>query len=240
MLTKYDSRRYIIVFFITLAIFLTAAALSNFFSNKKVEQVKKIQDKMSIDILSIETQFQLLQELSCRDVKESTLSSELNDLAEKISYSEENLKNKKEVSEMKRYYSLLQIKDYLLSQKLKEKCKLPVESIFYFYTTAENCTECVKQGLVLTELRESYPDLRIYSFDFSTNLSALDSLKKIFKISDTKLPAIIINDEVYTGFKKLDDLEKLLPESILGAKKQKDIDLQNESNNKNILDSTQN
>lgn len=212
-MTKQDITRYIIVFLITVAIFVTAGSLSKFFNNKKIAEVKRIQDKMSIDILSAETQFQLLQELSCKDVSQSTLSSELNELAEKITYSETNLKNSSDILELKRYYSLLQIKDYLLVQKIKQKCKIKVEPIFYFYTTAENCTECVKQSLVLTELREKYPELRVYAFDFNTDLSALQSLIKIFKISDTKLPAVVVNEEVYTGFKKTEELELLLPAS---------------------------
>lgn len=222
-MNKQDITRYIIVFLITVAIFITAGSLSRFFNNRKIAEVKSIQDKISIDILSSETQFQLLQELSCKDVSQSTLSSELNELAEKITYSETNLKNNSDILELKRYYSLLQIKDYLLVQKIKQKCKIKVEPIFYFYTTAENCTECVKQSLVLTELREKYPELRVYAFDFNTDLSALQSLIKIFKISDTKLPAVVVNEEVYTGFKKTEELELLLPESATTVKIEESI-----------------
>ncbi|MDQ5961637.1 MAG: hypothetical protein QG669_29, partial [Patescibacteria group bacterium] len=63
-----DSKRYIIVFFITLGIFSAAFWVSNFFSDQKTQQIKSIQDQISIDILSSETQFSLLQELSCKDV----------------------------------------------------------------------------------------------------------------------------------------------------------------------------
>jgi hypothetical protein len=218
-MNKQDITRYIIVFFITLAVFITAGALSGFFNGKKLSEVKRIQDKISIDILAAETQFQLLQELSCKDVSQSSLSSELNELAEKITYSEHNIDNKEQVAELKRYYGLLQIKDYLLAQKLREKCKIIVEPIFYFYTTAENCTECVKQSLVLTQLRTKYPELRVYSFDFTSDLAPLDSLIKIFKISDTKLPALVVKDEVYTGYKNEEEIEKLIPEVVLAKKK---------------------
>lgn len=217
---KQDITRYIIVFFITLAVFVTAGALSGFFNGKKLSEVKRIQDKISIDILAAETQFQLLQELSCKDVSQSSLSGELNELAEKITYSENNISDKQQVSELKRYYGLLQIKDYLLAQKLKEKCKIIIEPIFYFYTTAENCTECVKQSIILTKLREKYPELRVYSFDFTSDLAPLHSLIKIFKISDTKLPAMVINDEVYTGVKTEEEIEKLVPEVVEAKKKQ--------------------
>lgn len=209
-----DITRYIVVFVITLALFVTTLGISYFFSNRKIQSIKTIQDQVGIDIMSSETQFQLLQELSCKDVAANTLSDTLNELAEKIAYSEENLKNRDEVTELKRYYSLLEIKDYLLMQKIKAKCGTTVVPVFYFYTTAENCSECIKQSAVLTQIRSNYPELRVYSFDYNLDLSALQSLIKIFKVEDTKLPALVINDKLYTGFQSVEDIEKAVPEIV--------------------------
>lgn len=211
---KEDTMRYIVVFIITLALFLTTLALSSFLSSRKLSNIKSIQESVAIDIMSSETQFQLLQELSCKDVAANTLSDTLNELAEKISYSEQNIRDKSQVTELKRYYSLLQIKDYLLMQKIKAKCGTTVVPIFYFYTTAENCSECIKQSAVLTELRKKYPEVRIYSFDYNLDLTALQSLIKIFKVEDTKLPALVMNEKLYTGFKTTEDIEKAVPEIV--------------------------
>ena len=212
---KNDWSKYIIVFFITIALFAIAAGLSNFFSDKKVENMRTIQDKLAVDILSSETQFSLLSELSCeQDTENDNLSSELNELANKINDSESNLKGNSDVNELKRYYSVLEIKDYILTKKINQKCKGKLVPLLYFYTTANNCTECIKQGYVLTELREKYPGLRVYSFDYSLDLSALKALLKIYKISDTKLPAIVINEHTYTGFKTVEEVEKIEPAII--------------------------
>lgn len=209
-----DIKRYIVVFIITLALFVTTLGLSSFFSNRKLDKIKSIQDQISIDIMSSETQFQLLQELSCKDVAANTLSDTLTEIAEKISYGEQNLNQKGEINELKRYYSLLQIKDYLLIQKVKTKCGSSVIPVFYFYTTAENCSECIKQSAVLTQLRKKYPETRVYSFDYNLELSALQSLIKIFKVEDTKLPAIVINEKLYTGFQSVENFEEALPEMV--------------------------
>ena len=233
-----DIKRYIVVFIITLALFVTTLGISYFFSNRKIQNIKNIQDQVGIDIMSSETQFQLLQELSCKDVAANTLSDTLNELADKIAYSEENLKNNSEqVTELKRYYSLLEIKDYLLMQKIKAKCGTTVVPVFYFYTTAENCSECIKQSAVLTELRKKYPELRVYSFDYNLDLSALQSLIKIFKVEDTKLPALVMNDKLYTGFQQVEDIEKAVPEVVKMREKrlkaeatQKALDAKTESN----------
>lgn len=210
-----DKKKYIITFILTSAIFATAFYASTFFSNKRVETVKQIQDNISIDILSSETQFDLLKEVSCANLDDSILAPEISELGDKLSRAEADRgANDSYIVYLKKYYSLLQIKDYILSKKLTEKCatKKPV-FIIYFYSKTGDCSECAKEGYVLTFLKEKYPDLRVYSFDYDLQMSPIDSMKTIYKIPK-KLPAIVVEDKLYTGYKSLEDLEKLLPKRL--------------------------
>ena len=209
-----DWKKYLIVFLITLGLFLTATYLSNYFSDKKINQLKLIQDKIAIDILSSETQFSLLSELSCKNITDSVLSGELGELGQKLEWGEKNLGNTEEVSYLKKYYSLLQIKDYLLMKKISSRCGVKSAFILYFYTTAENCSECEKESLVLSSLREKYGELRVYSFDYSIDLSAVKALLQIYKIKDTELPALVLGDELLTGFRSIEELELKVKESF--------------------------
>jgi uncharacterized membrane protein len=206
-------RRYILAFLITSAIFITAIFISNTLSTSKLEQVRAIEDKMSIDILSLETQFDLLQELSCEQIGENTvLSSELSGLAEKLSYMEEQRgTTDTEVVSLKRRYSLLQIKDLLLMRKIADKCDIEPIVILYFYSNEGDCDECTRQGYVLTQLGHEHSDLRVYAFDANLDLSALKTLINISNIGTT-LPALVIDGIVYEGFKNFEDMELLLPE----------------------------
>src|SRR3989338_8337606 len=121
---KIDWRKYVFSFLISGAIFVTAILLSSYFSQKKINDIRSIQDKIAIDILSSETQFSLLEESSCKDVGTGSLSTELGELENKLSYTEnERGVNDPEVETLKRYYSLLEIKDYLLMNKISDKCK---------------------------------------------------------------------------------------------------------------------
>src|SRR3989338_5182711 len=183
-----DWKKYLIVLLITISLFLTASYVSNYFGNQKIDQLKSIQDKISIDILSSETQFSLLSELSCKNISDSALSGELGELGSKLEWGQENLGATEEVSYLRKYYSLLQIKDYLLMKKISDRCKVKSAFILYFYTTAENCSKCEREELVLTALREKYPEMRVYSFDYSTDLSAVKAMLQIYKIKDTLLP----------------------------------------------------
>ncbi len=209
-----DWKKYLIVFFITALLFLTASYVSNYFGSKKINELKSIQDKIAIDILSSETQFSLLSELSCKNISDSVFSDELGELGRKLEWGQNNLGATDEVSYLKKYYSLLQIKDYLLAKRISERCKVKSAFILYFYTTAANCSVCEREGLVLTSLRDKYPELRVYSFDYSTDLSAVRAMLQIYKIKDTELPALVIDDEVLTGFHSIEELETMVQKSF--------------------------
>jgi len=205
-------RRYILAFIITSAIFITAILISNKLSEDKLDQVRAIEDKMSIDILSLETQFDLLEELTCEQIGENTvLSSELSSLARKLSYMEEQRgSDDSEVVRLKRRYSLLQIKDLLLMRKVAAKCDIAPTVILYFYSNAGDCRDCTRQGYVLNKLGDDLDTLRVYAFDANLNLSALKTLLNINKVSDT-LPALVVENELHEGFVSLEDMRGLLP-----------------------------
>jgi hypothetical protein len=209
-----DWKKYLIVLLITAGLFATAIYLSNYFGNQKLNQLKNIQDQISIDVLSSETQFSLLSELSCKNISDSVLSDELSNLGNKLQWSQDNLGNTDEVSYLKKYYSLLEIKDYLLTKQISTRCGVKAAFILYFYTTAQNCSLCQQESLVLSTLRTEYPDLRVYSFDYSTDLSAVSSMLQIYKIKDTALPALVIDDNVLTGFHGVDELDSLIQQSF--------------------------
>ncbi len=207
-----DYKKYIFSFLITSIIFGTAIYLSNYFGQKKIEEIRNIQDKISIDILSSETQFSLLEESSCEDVGTGSLSTELSNLEAKLSYTEnERGVDDPEVQTLKKYYSLLEIKDYLLMNKISEKCKKTPLSIIYFYSNSDSCKDCEREGYVLTRLRETYPDLRVYSFDYDMDMSAVKTLISINKVKN-ELPALVIKGKVYYGFKNVEEIEKIIPE----------------------------
>mgnify|MGYP001581468931 CR=1 FL=1 len=207
-----NTKRYIIAFVIAGAIFGTALTVSNMLNNVRIAQVQTIEENIATDILSLETQFELLSELSCKDIREnSVLSQELTDVSKRVSYTEEKLgAENPEVLRLKRQYTLLQIKDLLLMKKVSQKCGLEPVFILYFYSNGKDCPDCERQGYALTAIGESYPKLRIYSFDYHLDLPALKTLITINGLNG-ELPALIINEKPYYGFRSIDDLKKLIP-----------------------------
>ncbi len=212
-----DWKKYTIVLFITLTIFISGLWFSNHLNSKKIAQLKSIESTISLDLLSSEVQYSLLEEQSCKDISNSVLSKELNSLADKISYSESNIGvDNTDVVSLKKYYSLLEIKDYLLMKKITERCGEKSIFVLYFYKN-DNCEECTKQGYVLTTLREKYPNLRVYSFDYKLDNPAIKAMISIYKVPDN-LPALVINGKVHSGFKSIEEIEKTFPELEKSAK----------------------
>ncbi len=208
---KLEWFKYVITFCITAGIFLTVFYTTSVINQKKISQLNTIQDKISIDLLSSETQFALLKQSACTDDGTSILAPEIGELGEKLSVMETTLGiDDARVIQLKKYYSLLQIKDYILMTELAKKCSFKPITIVYFYSN--ECDECANQATVLTALRAKYPELRVYSFDADLDLSAIDTFKTMSHATRDSYPVTVINGKSYTKFQSLETIEKLIPE----------------------------
>ena len=214
---KTDWLKYFYTFVITALIFITAIYISNYFGNQKMSQLKTTEDKISLDILSSETQFSLLAESSCKNIGDNTLSREVSQLGDRLSYTEEKVgSDDPDFQNLKTYYSILEIKDYLLMKKIVEKCKDKTAFILYFYSN-KSCNDCQNEGYVLTKLHELYPQIRIYSFDYDFDIPTIETLKSIYNI-ENKLPAMFINGKIQYGLKTIDEIKKVIPETKIWDK----------------------
>ena len=209
--------KYILAFVITAAIFGTAFYIANRLNNARLADIRAAQEAVSVDILSTETQFELLGSLDCQALAQTpVLSDELNSLAARLSVAEQNLgSDNAEVIALKKQYSLLEIKDYLLMKQISQKCtSLKPVYILYFYSNEGDCPQCGAMGDVFTYLRNTYPSLRVYSFDYHLDLPALRTLENLRHVDAKEgLPAFVVNNRapIY-GFKNLADTQKLIPE----------------------------
>jgi hypothetical protein len=201
--------KYILTFVVTVAIFGGAWYASDMLNQRKFANLQATQDKISIDILSSETDFDLLKENSCDTSSASVFSNDLGVLAEKISYSEQNVATPQEISALKKQYTLLEVRDFLLTKRVAERCHYTPVVVFYFYGTKEACPDCVRQGYVLDVLRQNHADVRVYAFDYNLDLSTIKALQSIYKIG-AALPAVVVNGTTYNGFQSLEQLEALM------------------------------
>ncbi len=212
------TRNALIALGITIALAGTVAYTVNYLNRARISELSTIEDQISIDTLSLDTQFSLLEAAPCDSVASSTtLTGELADLGSRLSYAESQLgTNNPQVVRLKDQYSLLEIRDYLITKQLAAACGSKPVVVLYFYSNAGDCGNCDKAGYALSYLRNTYPSLRVYSFDYNLDLGALKTLIAVTKVRDI-LPAFVVNGKQYYGFTSLSDLEKQFPKGALAT-----------------------
>src|SRR3989344_7119917 len=206
------TRNALIALLITIVLAGTVAYTVKYLNRARIAELSAIEEQLSIDMLSLDTQFSLLEAAPCDSNASSTaLTSELADFGSRLSYAEEQLGNDDaQVIRLKDRYSLLEIRDYLITKKLAQACGTRPVTVLYFYSNSGDCGECDKAGYALSYLRNTYPSLRVYSFDYNLDLGALKTFITVNRVKNS-LPAFVINGTHFYGFTSLADLEKQFP-----------------------------
>jgi len=213
------ARNALIALGITVALISTVAYAVNYLNRMRIAELSAMEDKLAIDILSLDTQFSLLTAAPCdSNASSTTLINELSDVGTRLAYAESQLgSDNPQVIRLKDQYSLLEIRDYMITKQLAAACgaKPPV-TVLYFYSNAGDCADCDKAGYALSYLHDTYPNLRVYSFDYNLDLGALRTFIAVNKVKNS-LPAFVINDKQTYGFTSLSDLEKQFPKGALAT-----------------------
>ncbi len=203
-------RQYIIVLFITVGIFGVAYYASYFVNQKKLVDLQKAQDKISVNILTSETELDLADALSCAEIDNNYLTKELGELSSKIAHAEQNdTLSADEILNLKKRYSIIQLQDFVLSKRIGEKCGQETSTILYFYTTREKCPDCVKQGMILDAVKSANKKVRVYSFDSKIDLASIETLKTLYNIKE-ELPVVVVNGIPLRGLQNMRDINSLL------------------------------
>ena len=212
------TRKALIALLITIALVATVVYAINYLNRQRIAELSAIEDQLSIDTLSLDTEFSLLEAAPCdQNINGIGLVRELSDLGDRLSYAEEQLgSSNAQVTRLKQQYSLLEIRDYLITKKLAQACGTKPVIVLYFYSNSGDCAPCDKAGYALSYLRSTYPTLRVYSFDYHLSLGALQTLVDVTKVRGD-LPAFVINGTTSYGFTSLEDLEKKFPRGSLPA-----------------------
>lgn len=213
------TRNALIALLITIALTGTILYAVNYLNQKRIEELKAIEDQLSTDTLSIETQFALLAEAPCENLAEGTgLTQEVGGIGDRLAYAEERSgASDPEVVRLKERYTLLQIRDYLLTKRIAKTCGITPVIALYFYSNIEGeCASCDRAGYALSYLRQTYPALRVYSFDYHLDLAALKTLIAVEKV-EAEFPAFVIESEQYYGFTTLEELETAFPKSLFAT-----------------------
>lgn len=202
--------RLIAAIAIAILFFAAGIFIGYIITQGKLAKVESMENKLRFDIMSIELESVIASENPCF-ANPKTLETALDEVTMKISFLENQLgKNDPQVLELKKYYSLLEIRHYLYMQERKEKCGEDYSLILFFYSNKpENIDMSEKQGYVLDYLKDKYTieRIKVYSLDYDLDLGVIKSLVQQYSVTET--PSLVIDRNLYFGFHDKEELEKL-------------------------------
>ena len=203
--------KYLLVLFLTIIIFSAGIAVGSYTTNRKFNQVDLLEQELRTQTLAIETQFLILAENPCEAINYTPFTEELFTISEKLGYMDDLL-GKKDVNvlRLKEYYSLLQIRHWLLMKKANSQCGQNNILILYFYSNLGDCSKCEEQGYVLTRIHKDYENVKVYAFDINIHNPATDTIQSTYIARNKTAPILIINEKTYYGFKDKAEIEEIL------------------------------
>ena len=213
------TRNALLALAITVAIIGTIVAAINQLDRQRIAELDAIQSQLATDTLSVETQFALLENAPCADLTAGTdLTSEVSSLGDRLGIAESRLgSDNPEVLRLKKQYTLLQIRDYILTQRIADTCDIePVTALYFYSNEAGSCESCDRASYALSYLRQTYPQLRVYTFDYNLDLGALKTLIAVEKVEE-RFPAFVIEGKRSYGFTDVETFQELFPEDLFAT-----------------------
>ncbi|MFT4261683.1 MAG: hypothetical protein ACMXX9_04600 [Candidatus Woesearchaeota archaeon] len=205
---KMDWSKHAVVLTITILVFFTGILLGSYLNTNKLNELNELSEELRVSAMSSELEFAILTDNPCKVTEYGFLNEELDDLSGKVEFMENQLgRNNQEVIKLKNFYSIVQLRHYLLMTKLTEQCDLNTSNIVYFYSNEGDCPECNEQGFILSYLKNLYP-INIYSIDINSQNNAVRALKEVYDIETA--PSFIIDGEPYYEFQSTNALRTIL------------------------------
>lgn len=204
---------------ITVIVLLAGIYFGVFVSKEKVDALQNELDnlKMEQDDLNLEFTFvSLSRNQSCNIISyelDKTIDNAAK-LGDKVTSYEtsEKVKDSRFIY-LKKDYTLTLIKYWFYLDKMRQECnKTNFTTILFFYSN-ENCPDCNSQGIILSYLKQTYPqNAMVFAFDSNIDLNVVDLLKKNFEV--VKTPTLIIDNKKYEGLVSLDTLKKIVCKDV--------------------------
>jgi len=111
------------------------------------------------------------------------------------------------VLELKREYMLMQVRDFLLVQKINEGCPQKIDTMLYFYSNT-GCPDCERQGEIGPPLKQERPDLMIYAFDADLHISVVDALMHLYGVRE--YPTLVVDGKMLEGYRSKEEVKGYL------------------------------
>lgn len=202
--------RYLVAFLLTSSVFVLGIFLGVLMSDVKISKIYGYERELMVNLLLQDVNSELIQSSPCEFVDSGLVSQELFKVGDRLDALERELgKNDEEVLSLKRYYTVLEVKDYLFFSKLNEKCGGKfVLNLFFYSNDPKKCERCDDQGFVLSYVRGEDNRIRTYSFDVDLGVPVVNYFIDLYNITD--VPVVVFDDKVYYGFLGREEIDSII------------------------------
>lgn len=212
---KLSAKRHAVSGIITALIFVLGLSLGVIYEDAKLAQNEEKLKNQEIDLSSIQLQYFYLNELFQEDNSCPVLTTALTDSTEKLGESlekiesaiKENTNNVEENKRIQRTYLQDNLRYWMLSKNIKDKCNRNIVNILYFYS--EECDICPNQGVILSYFKKKYlEDILIFPINTNIEEDMIELIKAQYNV--TAYPSIVINGITYTGVIEKEELGEII------------------------------
>lgn len=153
-----------------------------------------LEESVKNELLSLETLSLLDDQFSCDSSVLNLVSKKLDYLGSTISDLEvKKGKFDKHVLELKKLYTILEVKHLLLMKERIDSCSEKYNLILFFYSNERKCSDIVERtSFILTYLRNKHESVRVYSFDLDLNSDIISVLSNKYNLDGCF--AVVLND----------------------------------------------
>jgi len=183
-----------------------------YLSNQIIEKnSNQILEETKNKLFSLESLSLLQEDYPCNSYMLDITSEKLSFIGELITLLEKKKGvNDREVLDLKKVYTLIEVRHFMLINDLKKNCQANYSTILFFYSNKEECKEDVtKKSFILTFLRNKYDFVRIYSFDLNLDSEILSFFKQVYNLGGCY--GIILDEKkIEQDIQKYEEIEKYL------------------------------
>lgn len=203
---------------ITAIIFLLGLALGIIVDLERLSALQEDNTAQELNYNSLQLQYLYLGNLGEEEnvcpVLQVALENSITELSASLEaferYSENTLLSDNRYETLQRKYLQDNLRYWIFSQQLQERCESDVVNILYFFSE-ENCAICQNQGTILTYYKQKLDD-ELLVFPINIDLSEGEQFLNILTTgyNVTQLPTIIVNDEKYEGVQSRQQLAEII------------------------------
>ncbi len=215
----FDVRLYATAALMTLLIFASIYSLNMFFESQREQYVTEQMNEIVDDFEEIETAYYFMDLVAQQNNSCDILKSELDYLESRLWVLDGRIKSYRDITKdfandefyirEKKKLNRREVIHLAMLSKLKKTCNYNHTIVLYFYGQCEQNRRCDEQGYVLTYINQNIdPEISILSFDADRNISAVDSLIKLYNV--TEYPCVVVEGHTHCGLHTSDEMMALM------------------------------